>query len=852
MANLLQQAGASSEPSSFAPLHTNRIFTGLWTNRNLLRDAATSDYQERYGMGRQDSILAGFNSEITPRLTLRRRHGNSVYNANSIPPANRFYSFNTFTLTNQLIRVMADTAATVYDATAPGLTAIFTKSAGAGSTYFLGVGNTLYFTNGVDNKQWHFTTNQVFDWGVNAPTTAPVATQQPRPNPFPTWGANTGYAAYVDISPVPGTPTPTIFNCLVIVDANNNVQTFGTPVGPVSLTRQTGAAAPPWSTALGAVTTDGTAQWTCRGNGLYQPLFGYGLGDIIRVPIANPAGTPDQFFIARHQGQAGGVAPVWPVGIGQQVSDSTNGLIWQNIGRVLLWTDIGANSTVTTRSQITDPNGFLQTVYQQGKSGATPPNIWQKETAALTNDNLVIWQNSGPFNVPGTAPVQYGYAFKNAVTGDISNMSPKSTPIIVIQGNQVQIQGDGSTQGGVGTIILYRIPQGGSTFLFLAEFPNPSPGVKWTYIDTTPDSGLNTTIQAQVLGEGTPLPTGATCLGYHVGRVFAAVGNVVYVSSGPDAIASTSSGNAGFNTTFTAQSKIIRFWTCSLGMVVFTVRDAYIILGSATANDPLYMVTFIEQLPLLHYDAFTVNKTTPMLMQGNAMVIALDPSAGIVEIGFPIANLFEEEFDPSTAFCTYHSQSSRESALYVASGNGFWYRMNQNNAPEQGSAWSTRANIAGMGCVQSVEITPGIFRLLWSGTTPGPIMMRDINANTDNGAAFPVRTVFGNIVVAQPGQLAAISFITLESVRVGTRAGLALLLGEISGQFDELKRTRQDPPNLPPSTTLFSDRYHFAQNQKTAWCRHFQMEMTWPAEAAFNELLTFTIFGQTWQEMRSQ
>ena len=47
MANLLQQAGASSEPTSFAPLHTNRIFTGLWTNRNLLLDAATSDYQER-------------------------------------------------------------------------------------------------------------------------------------------------------------------------------------------------------------------------------------------------------------------------------------------------------------------------------------------------------------------------------------------------------------------------------------------------------------------------------------------------------------------------------------------------------------------------------------------------------------------------------------------------------------------------------------------------------------------------------------------------------------------------------------------------------------------------------------
>ena len=85
MANALQHAGALSEPSNFAPLHTNRIFTGLWTNRSPLRDAATTDYQEHYGMGRQDSILTGYNSEITARLTLGRRAGTSVYNASSIP-----------------------------------------------------------------------------------------------------------------------------------------------------------------------------------------------------------------------------------------------------------------------------------------------------------------------------------------------------------------------------------------------------------------------------------------------------------------------------------------------------------------------------------------------------------------------------------------------------------------------------------------------------------------------------------------------------------------------------------------------------------------------------------------------
>jgi hypothetical protein len=343
------------------------------------------------------------------------------------------------------------------------------------------------------------------------------------------------------------------------------------------------------------------------------------------------------------------------------------------------------------------------------------------------------------------------------------------------------------------------------------------------------------------------------------------VGNVVWVRSGPDATVVGSSGNSGFDTQLVAQSKIIRFWACSLGMVVFTVRDAYIILGSATDSDPLYMVVFIENLPLRSYDCFTVNKTTPYILMGNNQLVALDPSAGIIEAGFPIADRLEEEYDSSASYVTFHTQTSRENALYIGNGGvsgggtkapatGQWYRMAQNNAPEQGSAWSTKATLAGlnMGCVQSVEVTPGVYRLLISGTAAGPIWQRDLTKNTDNGNTFAVQTVLGNIVLALPGQLAALSFITLESVKTGTRAGLALLLGELSGTFEALKRTRQDPPILPPSNTLFSDRYHFAQNQSEAWCRHFQMELTWPAEDAANELLTFTIFGQTWQEMRSQ
>jgi hypothetical protein len=563
-------------------------------------------------------------------------------------------------------------------------------------------------------------------------------------------------------------------------------------------------------------------------------------------------GSANQIFICTTPGVSGTSEPAWHAGVNLQVGDGPV-VVWTCAGRALSWSDIGASTNITNAATVVDSNGYLENVVSGGKSGATAP--WpttSPEIGQLTTDNTVVWVNTAAFSPAGTAPVQYAYAWGNSATFDIGSASPRSPLITISQNNQVILQGDGSPDPQDDTVYLYRTAQGGSTLLLLDTIPMPPAGQQWTYTDNIPDSGLNTEIQAQVSGEGTPLPAGATCLGYHLGRIAAAVGNVVYISSGPDAVASGSSGNAGFDTTFTAQSKITRFWTCSLGLVVFTVRDAYIILGSATDADPLYMVVFIEDLPLRSYDCFAVNKTTPYLLMGNNQLVSLDPSAGIIEVGFPIADILEEDFDAAAAYVTFHAQSSRDMALYVASGTGYWYRMAQNSAPEQGTNWSTRATIAGTGAVQSVEVLPGQYRLLISGTAPGPILQRDTTVNTDNGVPFPAETTFGNVVLAQPGQLAALSFITLESVRVGTRPALALLLGEISGTFDGLNRTRQDPTNLPPSSTLFSDRYHFQQNQNEAWCRHFQMRLSWPAEDAANELLTFTVFGQTWQEMKSQ
>jgi hypothetical protein len=856
MADLFQIAGAQSAPSDFAPLHINRMVTGYWTNTNPLRDAATSMFIEKFYGGRQDRIAAGVNVELSTRLTLRRRPGTSVYNQNTFPGGiTRFYGWNTFTLTQEAVRVMADTSAYVYDVTGlNGKTMIWSKAVGSGPTFFLGVGNILYFTNGLENKQLSNVTGQVTDWGVTAPTTAPTLSQNARPNPYPAWQGNSVFC------------TTAVIGSLVIIDPNGFLQRViidGT-TGPTPPTN--------WNQIPYQSTQDGSVTWQNMGPYPWAPNHQYAYGDVCVGQTPDQTGIEAELFWCTQGGVSGTDVPGWVTGMGVYVADGPNGVTWRNGGKALQYSDIGSNTPIIgtapqsgqTAAAIVDGNGNLQLVAQPGKTGPLPPNPWQTQQGAYTTDGTMVWLNGGPFAVAATAAAQYGYAYQNSTNTDLSNMSPPSVPITVSQGGQVIVQGVGSGQAGIDTIPIYRTPQGGSIFLLLATIPNPGAGNIWTYTDNTPDSGLNPTIQALVNGEGTPLPIGATCLEYNYGRIWAAVGNVVYASSGPDAIVAGSSGNAGFDMTFTFQSLVKRLWATPAGLIVFTVRDVYIITGNgapaANGGAPFVPGRYIDNLPLLNYDAFAIFLTTPYLLSGHGMVNALDPSSGIVEASFPIADQIAA-MNPKTAYVTFHSGGSGETALYVADGTSSWYRMAPTSAPESGLNWNPQATIVGgTSAVQSVEILPGQFALLIGPpASGGPILMRDPTVNTDNGTPFAAWAHVGNIVLAQSGKLAGLAWVGVESEAEGSATELAVMLDEIaeipksqSANFYPVPRSRQDPPNMPPSESLFSNRHSLLQGQKPVWCKSLQLMFYWPNEDAANELLTFTIFGETWAEQRSQ
>lgn len=941
----------------YSDLHTNRFMTGLWTNRNQLRDADTTFlYEKFYSASRYDSMLGGLNAELTPKMSIARRPGFSIYATLVSPRMNRFYSFRTFSTNAELIRVMADTLTDVREVTPGQQKVIYTKSANSADSTFKSLGNDLFFGNSTDQKKWKQTTltwqpttlfqpgDQVIDshgniqvaigaqtaniatvevdsvtatitiqpgsldmrlfgdvpflfaglttvtglngmtlgvlsaadplsfivlysgtpaaaapdtgtistgtgisgatpplwdlglteltfdgdlvwrnkgpnlmkWGIAPPTVAPTLSQQPlSPVPYPNWEANTFYW-----------PTH------AIIDSSNNIELLTTE-GVI------GASAPAWSPTRGTTTADGTAVWTNEGTSVWLGGTAYSLNDYSTFS--------GYLYQALNPGTSGTDQSSWVTGEGAEVTDGS--VTWLCLGHIYEWSTLPPSGAIAMSATILDTNGYAETIQDPGGITAGTQPTWAA-TGSFTDDFGAVWLNAGAVTPIGTSQIFYAYAYRNSSDPHTSTSSPISLPLTRRKGNITTLQGPTSADTQVDTIVIYRTPVGGSILLELDSFPSPLLD-SWTYAETLatiPDTALNELLPAVINSANNPPPVGFRPLAYHLSRIFGAVNNVLSWSNGTDQVGDP---NQSFDPSnfFVFPAKITYAWACILGLIVYTVSDVYIVLGTATDADPLFPKLYIEGLGLLSYDAFTVNKTTPYLMNSTKQVLALDPSSGLIEPGFPIADLFDAEFDASTAKLAWHEGAHGDTALYVGDGVSNWYRMAALSAPEQGLVWSPKGTLAvGYSAMQSVETSPGQKELLFGPAATGlPILFRDKTVNLDNDAAFPWDVIIGSIVLAQPGEIAAVAFLTLESQRVGTRPTIGVLLGEIDGAttggFENIPYSRQDPTLQPPSKTLYNDRYYMMQSQQTVRCRHLQIQFNWIAEDAYNELFTYTLYG---------
>jgi hypothetical protein len=302
--------------------------------------------------------------------------------------------------------------------------------------------------------------------------------------------------------------------------------------------------------------------------------------------------------------------------------------------------------------------------------------------------------------------------------------------------------------------------------------------------------------------------------------------------------------------------------------MVFTVSDIYIIPDDGKGNlEPSYV--WAPGIGISSYNALDWNGPNIGFFSTDSQFLTVTPQAGMAIESVPIADQLVlktstpgQSWYPAKVYVA-HYVSGQDMGWFVADGTNGWYRLINNPAPEIGMSWSpfaTLANTGGCGAIKSVETSPGVHNLLIGPRGTGVnILYRNVLASTDggtslaNGSTYPAYGVFGSYVLAQPGQVANVSFVTFKTVRTGSPCVLGLLLDDalpyFTGSFEILKDWVNDPPELKPSRSWYTQRFYLSDMpDESAACTDLQVMIQWPSESALNELQSFTIFGSFVQE----
>jgi hypothetical protein len=591
--------------------------------------------------------------------------------------------------------------------------------------------------------------------------------------------------------------------------------------------------------------------------------------------------------------ESGTTEPIWPGWVTTYApkyptaTEAAGHMIWENLGPIGDFVWVASTGFTLPAQQIIDPNGNFQAAYRTGVTGTDPstePTTWATGLNQLTNDNPnLIWINQGPASasaLSGTLSAfsdqgwEYCIALVNTLDDTVSNCGKLSIGTGKIIGAKSLNFGPGAGLPDKSKIdpqcdyvAIFRTTDGQSVPFLISGTGNSIYTVSLAeyltngYSDTTVDTSLDNLIQGAIAGENTPPAGGAQNLAFHLNRIFFSVGNVVYWTSGPDTpVGNGVNGVAPLNFD-EFPSLVKRIVPTVIGALVFTVSDVYIIPGNGTPTSPIQSgQPYLKGIGLGSYNALDIAGSIIGLFTTDNQFIILDPNSGVSYVGFPIGNRFRKNnglagtnWNSSNVYVTWHV-NGEDQAWYVSDGTFGWYRLITTPAPETGITWSPFASIQG-GCkaVLSVEVSPGVHELLLGPVSSGSILHRDLNTFSDNGTSYAAWAVIGSAVLAQPGQIAEVSFITTDSINTGTPVVLGILIGEawpyFTGPFEILKVWETDPPGLPESQSILGQRFYLAESRDPVPCRHMQIQINWVNEPAANELLTLSVFGCYLQEI---
>lgn len=632
---------------------------------------------------------------------------------------------------------------------------------------------------------------------------------------FVTVTGSTHNAAFNVVNAIITSTTANTFTVLIAHDDIATAADTGTAV-----------AGPTWNLTPGGTTTDGTVTWTNQGkenNGGRPPGWGFTYGSktpdgtvvwvCVGPPVTWAASTqwhlPTPGFIPPSQSSpfggsevignafvqavtvsgksAASPTPSFSTTVGNFVLDPSNsntGITWQNVG-----------AQQTNSLAFTKGYSWVFAYKARSVSDVFAPQITGGGGVLLG----LSASTPSPLVDQGTTPT-------GSADGSVSTASPSVTTTGTNAGAVIFVSGLGSTDPQVDTISIFRTLDGGATLFWLTDIKNPSPingnAQPWTYPDFLPDtatatsSGLNTLVLAPINHSNDAPLAGAINLVQYFGRIFYSVGSTVYCSQGPNVGGPSQPPGNGYTAYnpgqfFTFTSPVVRMVPTTIGLVVHTTSDVGIITGGPNILS-MYPNIWIPGIGLSSYNALDTHSGLIDFFTADSQVITFDVNQGVSGTGYPIGDQFFKygsqttTFNPATAYMTYHAQGLNDKAIYVADGSTGWFRCVTNLAPDSqitGPVWSPKANIVGgVKAIQSVEVAPGQKALLLGATSANkPVLVRDSTYTvfSDNGTAYPSNFTIGSIIMANPGQLAELGFITCEFLKVGTSPKLSVLLDEV-------------------------------------------------------------------------
>jgi hypothetical protein len=701
MPNALQAAGSQGrKQTAAAPIFTNRFFTGLWTQRNPLRDAATQYLVEKFYTGaRFDSLIDGLNVELSNKLTLKRRPGSSLYNTNTLPAVNRFYEFRQNYTGTEQISVIADTAPAVYDVTAPNLNLFFTKSAGSNQTFFQSVGNVLYFSNGVDAKKYYLNSSSTFvvqNWGISnaqstyGPTTATTGTQSGTGTAWTNPSDVTGTSGFATVTVAPGAGAQS-----EVLAAGG--YSFAIP----STTQITGVQV--------NITLQNNAQIANNGSfqgyavvSLYNSTYGI-LGTAVKylpqstTPLTFNFGGPSDLWGASTLPASFFNGTTFYVNIqlfgdlftgqewicpGETMATATKFINGETVKQTVFPPGNGATATLINNttgygvsgaaytgpySGILDPPGLVQGLIGQ-TSGAemyfdtsSGPSLYataQSYTLEVQNVQVEIFSGGLPNVTPGGSgsfqAVNGGYQYEicygngNLTPPVVSSPTLPSTSTGNFTGKAyISIPVVASPDPQVNQIKIFRTTDGGALFFEIpgSPFPNTTATIQDDALNiaggTAGDNLLNIFSSPPAQLENNPPPAGMINSCYHLGRIIGSVGNTMYIGDGPD---NPFNGNEAFppGNNYVLPSTIVRFVPLTQGILIFTTASCYFSAnGGANGDYPQQPAEYMAGKVggVLSYNALDVVGSSIYLVNSKRMVKQIDISSGESEVGFPIGDL---------------------------------------------------------------------------------------------------------------------------------------------------------------------------------------------------------------------